>query len=275
MPLRLAALALVIAVLLYPPATMMAPAQAAGLPAEGPITPPPEPADTAPLVAEGKRLLAGEGVTADRPRALALFRQAAAKGSADGTYLEARTRLEDAEPGADPEALAVLFSLARRGHGDAAMFAGILCMQGRTGNPADGHLAPFMFNIARRTGQADAVKLHPRLVAVLREQGHVPPGSGTGDGIADPIIFSEVTDHVAGVQTEYEAAAVLYNGGKVVNQALIMQDEKSFDVLTVESMGGDSAVLYFDLTNWFGKGPLMESMSDKDDQPKDKPANGK
>lgn len=258
----LTALALASALMLCPAGTGVGTAWAAesSLPAEGPITPPVEPADTGPLIVEGKRLLAGEGIPADRTKALTLFQQAAAKGSADGRYLEARTRMENADPGVDAQALESLFALARQGHGDAAMFAAILCLQGKTGNPEHGALTPFLFNIARRAGNPDAVKLHPRLVTMLRDKGQMQPGSGTGDSIGDPIIFSEVTDHTVGVATEYEAVSILYSGGKVVSQSLVMQDDKEYDVLTIESPAGHSAVLYFSISNWYGKGPLMESV---------------
>jgi hypothetical protein len=80
----------------------------------------------------------------------------------------------------------------------------------------------------------------------------------TGSSIEDSIVISDVEDHTEGINAEY-----LYLGKKfgekgtdwnLVKQSLLSEDNQYFDRIIIELKDGTNVNIYFNITEFFGKG---------------------
>lgn len=229
----------------------------------GPITPPPEPPAATALLAEGRKYLRGEGVPADEGRAFALFQQAAELGSATGRYRLGMIHLTSREGRTDPQkAATLLLPLAQQGYPDAAFLLGLVASGFTPAHsllPAAGESslrqAPYWFNIARRAGQANARSAYEQQLVAMREDGVIPAGSGIGDDFASAIRFKgKIASSDEGVPLEYRTIGPLFPGWKRQSQALIEQEGKHYDVLTLVNEHQQKVLVYFDISDWIGMG---------------------
>lgn len=241
----------------------MAPALIAQVPESGPITLPPEPPAAVALVAEGRKFLRGEEIAADEGRAFALFQQAADLGSPTGRYRLGLVHLTSREGRGDPQKAArLILPLAQQGHPDAAFLLGLVA-SGFTPAPSllpaagESSLrqAPYWFNIARRAGQPNARRAYEQQLVAMREDGVIPAGSGTGDDFASAIRFKgKIASSDEGVPLEYRTIGPLFPGWKRQSQALIEQEGKHYDVLTLVNEHQQKVLVYFDISDWMGMG---------------------
>ncbi|MQP65856.1 hypothetical protein GE253_10940 [Niveispirillum sp. SYP-B3756] len=244
-------------------ATPSAPALIAQVPESGPIILPAEPPATVALVAEGRKYLRGDGVATDESRAFALFQQAADLGSPTGRYRLGLVHLTSRDGRADPQKAAqLILPLAQQGYPDAAFLLGLVA-SGFTPAPsllpASGESslrqAPYWFNIARRAGQANARRAYEQQLLAMREDGVIPAGSGTGDDFANAIRFKgKFASSKEGVPLEYRTIGPLFPGWKRESQALIEQEGKHYDVLTLVNEHQQKVLVYFDISDWVGLG---------------------
>jgi len=56
------------------------------------------------------------------------------------------------------------------------------------------------------------------------------------------------------IDSEYEWIRKEYPGSRVLGQALVQNDKKYYDVLTVKLSDGGTKKVYFDINSFFGKG---------------------
>lgn len=216
---------------------------------DGPITPPPEPAAAAQALAAA----AASNNGTDPATQLEAWRKAADAGSPEGRFRYA-TQLSFGAAGPDMvgDGFDMLLALAKQGHGQAAMSLWKLSKLSRSAN-LNQH-APYWFNIARRAGDTMANEIYQKLLAHDREQGHLPPGAGTGDYFDSAITFTQpLADSQEGVALENKVAAHLFPGWKRVSQGLVPMQGRSFDVLELENVEGQRVKLYFDITNWMSR----------------------
>lgn len=214
---------------------------------DGPITPPAEPPTAADALAAA-RSVSKSGT--DPSILLEAWRKAAEAGSPEGRF-EYATQLSYGAAGPEKvgDGFDMLLALAKQGHGQAAMSLWRLSKISRSSN-LNQH-APYWFNIARRAGDAMANEVYPKVLAHDREQGLLPPGTGTGDYFDSAITFTQpLAGSHEGVPLEYKVAAHLYPGWNRVSQSLVNQQGKSFDVLELENVEGQRVKLYFDITAW-------------------------
>lgn len=214
---------------------------------DGPITPPAEPAEAADALTTARSV---SKAGTDTSTLLDAWRKAAEAGSPEGRF-EYATQLSLGAGGPEKvgDGFDMLLALAKQGHGQAAMSLWKLSKLSRSAN-LNQH-APYWFNIARRAGDAMANDVYPKVLAHDREQGLLPPGTGTGDYFDSAITFSQpLAGSHEGVPLEYKVAAHLFPGWKRVSQSLVPMQGKSFDVLELENVEGQRVKLYFDITAW-------------------------
>lgn len=58
---------------------------------------------------------------------------------------------------------------------------------------------------------------------------------------------------VKSIRSEYEWIEAKYPGSKVVKQALVFNEKKPYDILTVKLADGNEKDFYFDISKFFGK----------------------
>lgn len=246
------------------PVVMVNPAVIAKVPETGPITPPAEPADAAPMLAEGLRYLRGEGVAKDYARALALFQQAAERGSPSAHHRLGVMYLRGTGvPVDEGKAADLLMPLALQGYGDSAFVLGLIATDLI---PAPGFLplgrgklqqAPYWFNIARRAGQRDALPAYAKQLEAMRQDGVIPAGTGSGDGIDSAIRFKNtIKSRHVGLQLQQATASSLFPGWLRESQTPLEQDGKQYDMLTLVNGFGQKVRLYFDRTDWPTEGAV-------------------
>jgi len=240
------------------PVVMVNPAVIARVPETGPITPPTEPAETAQTLAEGLRYLRGEGVEKDYARALALFQQAAERGSPSAHHRIGVMYLRGTGvPVDEGKAADLLMPLALQGYGDSAFVLGLIATDLI---PAPGFLplgrgklqqAPYWFNIARRAGQGDARAAYAKQLEAMRQDGVIPAGTGSGDDIDSAIRFkNSIKSTRQSAPMEYATASALFPGWLRENQSQLEKDGKHYGVLTLANGFGQKVRLYFDITDW-------------------------
>jgi hypothetical protein len=239
------------------PVVMVNPAVIAKVPETGPITPPAEPADAAAMLAEGLRYLRGEGVAKDYARALALFQQAAERGSPSAHHRIGVMYLRGTGvPVDEGKAADLLMPLALQGYGDSAFVLGLIATDLI---PAPGFLplgrgklqqAPYWFNIARRAGQGDARTAYAKQLEAMRQDGVIPEGDGSGDDIHSAIRFkNSIKSTKQGMQMEQAIASSLFPGWLRESQNSQEKDGKRYEVLTLVNGFGQKVRLYFDITD--------------------------
>ena len=76
-----------------------------------------------------------------------------------------------------------------------------------------------------------------------------------GDGLSleNAIIILGATSESAGVDAEHRYLARHFPGSAVVQQALLHQAGKVFDRLEIRTATNASTIVYFDITDFFGK----------------------
>jgi hypothetical protein len=76
---------------------------------------------------------------------------------------------------------------------------------------------------------------------------------GNGKSMCEAIIIEGVKNGREGVAAEKDWLREHMSGWVMVSQALIEEGSKAYDGLTVRSGSGEERVIYFDITNFFGK----------------------
>ena len=80
----------------------------------------------------------------------------------------------------------------------------------------------------------------------------IPKAADDGLTFSTAIVITEKTES-KGVSAEYKWIKEHYTNYTVKQQALNMQDNKPFDVITITFSDGKDLDLYFDISNYFGK----------------------
>ncbi|MGO9117761.1 MAG: hypothetical protein ACLQPD_09145 [Desulfomonilaceae bacterium] len=78
---------------------------------------------------------------------------------------------------------------------------------------------------------------------------------GEGTGIEKPIVIKGAPDNISGVALEYGVLRGLYPDAKVINQQLLRQGGRSYDVMALQSQDGREFRVFFDITDFIGKLP--------------------
>ena len=76
---------------------------------------------------------------------------------------------------------------------------------------------------------------------------------GNGSSLKDAIIILGAPSESAGVDAEHMYLSRHFPGSAVVQQALLHQAGKVFDRLEIRTAANASTVVYFDITDFFGK----------------------
>ena len=75
-----------------------------------------------------------------------------------------------------------------------------------------------------------------------------------GDGsTTTAAVIVHARNEVAGVHAEYAWIKEHWPGSRRKNQGLMMKGERSYDAITITDSAGQERVLYFDITEYFGK----------------------
>jgi hypothetical protein len=84
----------------------------------------------------------------------------------------------------------------------------------------------------------------------------MPNYRGSGESTDDPIIISDVHDHIEGIRAEYEYIEQLYgprsNAWTLILQSLLFVNEKPLDKMDIRLTDGTEITLYFDISSFFG-----------------------
>lgn len=219
---------------------------------DGPITPPQETAESAKALAEAKAL-GDQGAASET--VVAAFIKAAQLGSPEARFWRGMMLANGAEgPENRGGGFDIILDLAKQGHAPAAIY--ISALSAKSDSPILNQHTPYFQNIARRAGSMAALADYQSILAAMRTDGRLPPGTGTGDYFDSAISFSQpLTNSAEGVPLEYKVAAQLFPGWRRISQSLLSpMNGKSFDVLELENDTGQRVKLYFDITSWFGMG---------------------
>lgn len=232
--------------------------QMADVPLEGLITPPAEPADAAPLIADSKRYFKGEGVAVDKVQAAALLRRAADMGSAQAAFTLALFKMRGEGMAQDIQGGMVdLAAVARRGHAEAAAMLGERLIP-RDPDRYEKHFgqAVYWLSVARRAGHEGVREGHRTLLEVTRRQRNLPAITGSGDSLDDPLRFDPdaIASDAKAAEAEKTVADILYPGWKQESRGPIGGQGQERDRLLLINSSGQKAVLYFDRAGWTGKG---------------------
>ena len=76
---------------------------------------------------------------------------------------------------------------------------------------------------------------------------------GNGSSLENAIVILGVTNESAGVGAEHTYLSRHFPGSSVIRQALLHQNGKVYDRLEIRTSANASAVVYFDITDFFGK----------------------
>jgi hypothetical protein len=76
---------------------------------------------------------------------------------------------------------------------------------------------------------------------------------GNGLSIEQAVIITGAQDETEGVHTEYAWLSEKYPGHKRGEQSLVSNNNHFFDRLVIQTKNGQSVVIYFDITSFFGK----------------------
>jgi hypothetical protein len=66
-------------------------------------------------------------------------------------------------------------------------------------------------------------------------------------------IVIKADNEIDGVTAEYDWLKSKYPGYKLNLQKLVMHNDKPYDLLTIITQKGEEKVIYFDISNFFGK----------------------
>lgn len=89
--------------------------------------------------------------------------------------------------------------------------------------------------------------------AACNSSKHTTTSSSQNGSSYETAIVIQETHETPGVRAEYKWIADHYPGYKTKMQALQNKNKKSYDVLTIETSDGVEKVIYFDISNFFGK----------------------
>jgi hypothetical protein len=78
---------------------------------------------------------------------------------------------------------------------------------------------------------------------------------GEGTGTEKPIVIKGAPDSISGVALEYGVLNGLYPDAKVINQQLLRQGGRSYDLMVLQSQDGREFRVFFDITDFMGKLP--------------------
>ena len=76
---------------------------------------------------------------------------------------------------------------------------------------------------------------------------------GNGSSLENAVVILGATSESAGVSAEHTYLSRHFPGSAVVRQALLHQAGKVFDRLEIRTSTNTLAVVYFDITDFFGK----------------------
>jgi len=76
---------------------------------------------------------------------------------------------------------------------------------------------------------------------------------GDGSSFENAIIISDC-DNIEGVDQEYNEVQKRFGNYKLIRQSLLNQEGRMFDKLELELEDGRIIEVYFDITDFFGKG---------------------
>jgi hypothetical protein len=76
---------------------------------------------------------------------------------------------------------------------------------------------------------------------------------GNGSSLENAVVILGATSESAGVKAEHTYLSRHFPGSAVVRQALLHQAGKVFDRLEIRTPTNTSAIVYFDITDFFGK----------------------
>lgn len=77
-------------------------------------------------------------------------------------------------------------------------------------------------------------------------------GGGDGSSLAKAVVIQGARGEADGVQSEYDWIAMNLPGWRPASQALLSDNKKTYDALTLRK-GGESRIVYFDISAFFGK----------------------
>ncbi|MFX1234054.1 MAG: hypothetical protein ACFFBY_05785 [Promethearchaeota archaeon] len=76
---------------------------------------------------------------------------------------------------------------------------------------------------------------------------------GNGTSYENAIVITNCS-HFEGVDQEYIELRRRFGNYKLIKQSLIEKDEKNYDLLEIQLENGIRKLVYFDITEFFGKG---------------------
>ncbi|MGY5875986.1 MAG: hypothetical protein RTU30_09585 [Candidatus Thorarchaeota archaeon] len=80
---------------------------------------------------------------------------------------------------------------------------------------------------------------------------------GSGNSVEDPIFISGVSGHFAAVDAEYvylrEKFGERGSDWTLIQQSLMGVDDRQIDKMDIKLASGETVIVYFDITEWFGK----------------------
>ena len=79
-----------------------------------------------------------------------------------------------------------------------------------------------------------------------------PNPSADGSSFEKAIVIQE-TSETTGTSAEYKWIRQNYPGSQNQGQALMTNNKKPYDVLTIKTSDGTTKKIYFDISNFFGK----------------------
>jgi hypothetical protein len=99
-------------------------------------------------------------------------------------------------------------------------------------------------------------KLMLSALAALALAGHamadITFGGGDGTSPETAIVILGAEGSSDGVASEYDWIGKMRPGAQILEQALIQNGERFYDAITIR-VGGADEVIYFDITDFFGK----------------------
>jgi len=81
----------------------------------------------------------------------------------------------------------------------------------------------------------------------------VKVSGGNGKSFEDAIIISDCSN-IEGVNQEYIELKKRFGNYRLIKQSLIQNDGKIYDLMEIQLEDGTITLVYFDITNFFGKG---------------------
>jgi len=81
-----------------------------------------------------------------------------------------------------------------------------------------------------------------------------PSGGAAEEGTsyANAVVIMERSEG-KGIDAEYKWIRQHYPGSRVKSQALVHENKKPYDILTIITAGGQEVPVYFDISHYFGK----------------------